>query len=104
MPASQVRATWREVGLVERDFRVERQQPPEIGFAEAAYDWAGGAELAEVLENTQLPAGDFVRWVRQVVDLAGQISAAPGVGDLRLQCQAVVAAMRRDIVELDTDE
>ena len=102
--ASQVRATWREVGLVERDFRVERQQPPEIGFAEAAYDWAGGAELAEVLENTQLPAGDFVRWVRQVVDLAGQISAAPGVGDLRLQCQAVVAAMRRDIVELDTDE
>ena len=56
-----------------------------------------------VLQGTQLSAGDFVRWVRQVVDLAGQIAQAPGVGALTRTCRQLVAAMRRDIVAFDPD-
>ena len=73
-------------------------------FAEAAHDWAAGESLAFVLGRSQLPAGDFVRWVRQVVDLAGQISQAPGSGILAGNCRQVVAAMRRDIVTFDPEE
>ncbi|MGB3954474.1 MAG: DEAD/DEAH box helicase [Brooklawnia sp.] len=101
---SRVRAIWRRLGEVERDNRVDRSPPPDIGFAEAAYEWASGLSLALVLQRTQLPAGDFVRWVRQVVDLAGQIAQAPGVGVLTRTCRQLVAAMRRDIVAFDPDE
>ena len=101
---SRVRTIWRDIGQVERDNRVDRSPAPDIGFAEAAFDWASGLGLAVVLERTPLPAGDFVRWVRQVIDLAGQIAQAPGVGTLSRTCRQLVAAMRRDIVSFDPDE
>lgn len=101
---SKVRAIWRDLGQVERDNRVERSPAPDIGFAEAAFDWAAGRSLAEVLGRTQLPAGDFVRWVRQVVDLAGQIAQAPGAGAVAATCRQLVGAMRRDLVAFDPDE
>ncbi|MDI9627974.1 MAG: DEAD/DEAH box helicase [Acidobacteriota bacterium] len=100
---SRVRAIWRRLGEVERDNKVDRSPPPDIGFAAAAFDWASGLPLAMVLQGTQLSAGDFVRWVRQVVDLAGQIAQAPGVGALARTCRQLVAAMRRDIVAFDPD-
>lgn len=100
---SRVRAIWRRLGEVERENRVDRSPPPDIGFAAAAFDWASGLPLAMVLQGTQLSAGDFVRWVRQVVDLAGQIAQAPGVGALARTCRQLVAAMRRDIVAFDPD-
>ncbi|MDA8439583.1 MAG: DEAD/DEAH box helicase [Propionibacterium sp.] len=99
-----LRDTWRRVGLVERDFRVERAPAPDIGFAEAAYGWASGWTLAGVLEHSGLSAGDFVRWVRQVVDFAGQIADAVGPGDLRRTAREVVVAMRRGVIEYDIDE
>ena len=100
---SRVRAIWRQLGEVERDNRVDRSPPPEIGFAEAAFDWASGLPLAVVLQRTQLSPGDFVRWVRQVVDLAGQVAQAPGVGELTRTCRQLIGAMRRDIVAFDPD-
>ena len=80
---TEVRRIWREVSLVERDARLPRGPEPDIGFSEVAYGWAAGRSLAAVLEDTELTAGDFVRWVRQVVDFAGQIADAAGPGELR---------------------
>ena len=77
---TEVRRVWREVSLVERDARLTRTGEPEIGFAEVAYGWAAGRSLASVLDQTDLTAGDFVRWVRQVVDFAGQVADAAGPG------------------------
>ncbi|WP_328701803.1 DEAD/DEAH box helicase [Aestuariimicrobium ganziense] len=99
-----VRQTWRRVSLVERDFKLDRAPEPDIGFAEAAHAWAGGAGLDVVLYTSGLPAGDFVRWVRQVVDFAGQVADAAGPGDLRRRCRDVISAMRRGVVEFDPDE
>ena len=100
----ELRRTWRQVSLVERDHRLERGPEPDIGFAEAAFDWASGMPLADVLYKCGLPAGDFVRWVRQVIDMAGQVAQAAGPGDLRRTCREVIDAMRRGVVEFDPDE
>ncbi len=100
---SGVRDVWRRVGLVERDQRLDRGDPPDIGFAETAYAWASGQSLADALSIGGLPAGDFVRWVRQVVDFAGQLAVAAGPGELRTTCRQVVAAMRRGVVDEDPD-
>ena len=105
---TEVRRIWREISLVERDARLERGPEPDIGFSEAAYGWAAGRSLAEVLDGSDLTAGDFVRWVRQVADFAGQIADAAGPGELRDTARLLVRSMRRGVVsyapEMDADE
>jgi ATP-dependent RNA helicase HelY len=103
-----VRQIWRDVSLVERDARLPRGPEPDIGFSEVAYGWAAGRSLAAVLDDTDLTAGDFVRWVRQVIDFAGQIADAAGPGELRGISRRLVRTMRRGVVtyapEMDADE
>jgi ATP-dependent RNA helicase HelY len=105
---TEVRRIWHEVSLVERDAKLQRGPEPDIGFGESAYGWAAGRDLAEVLEGSDLTAGDFVRWVRQVADFAGQIADAAGPGDLRNTARLLIRAMRRGVVsyapEMDADE
>ncbi|MDO4784471.1 MAG: DEAD/DEAH box helicase [Propionibacteriaceae bacterium] len=101
---SALRAVWRDVRALERAHRIDNDREPDIGFAEAAWRWASGQELAKVLSASGLPAGDFVRWTRQVIDLAGQLSQAVGPGDLRRTCRAVVASLRRGVIEYDALE
>lgn len=100
---TQVRRIWRDINKVERDARVERSRSPEIGFAELAYRWAAGEGLADLLDDSDMPAGDFVRWVRQVIDLASQLSNAPGAQPIRETCRGVVNSMRRDIVDFGAE-
>jgi ATP-dependent RNA helicase HelY len=94
----QLRRIWREVSLVERDARLDRGPEPDIGFSEAAFGWAAGRPLSVVLADSGLTAGDFVRWVRQVLDFADQIADAAGPGQLRKTARQAVQAMRRGVV------
>jgi ATP-dependent RNA helicase HelY len=104
----EVRRIWHEVSLVERDARLERAPEPDIGFSEAAYGWAAGRTLSAVLHGSDFTAGDFVRWIRQVADFAGQIADAAGPGDLRDTARHLARSMRRGVVsyapEMDADE
>jgi ATP-dependent RNA helicase HelY len=99
-----VRRIWREVSLVERDARLPRGAEPDIGFSEAAHGWAAGRPLAVVLGEGHLTAGDFVRWVRQVLDFAGQVADAAGPGPLRETAREVVRSMRRGVVAYAPNE
>jgi len=104
----EVRRIWHEVSLVERDARLDRAPEPDIGFSEAAYGWTAGRTLSAVLHGSDFTAGDFVRWIRQVADFAGQIADAAGPGDLRDTARFLVHSMRRGVVsyapEMDADE
>ena len=62
-----VRRIWREVSLLERDQRLEHGPQPDLGFAQAAFAWASGAGLGDVLYTSEMTAGDFVRWARMLV-------------------------------------
>ena len=105
-----LRRIWRQVTLTERDHRIESGPEPDIGFSQAAFGWASGRPLGEVLGEAQLTAGDFVRWVRQVIDFAGQMADAAGPGPLRDTARAAVRSMRRGVVayapaeDLDADD
>ena len=90
-----------DVRTIERECGVAPGRPLDAGFAGAAYDWAAGASLSDVLGAYRLPAGDFVRWTRQIIDLAQQVVAA-GASPVATSARGVVAAMRRDIVDLDS--
>ena len=101
---SVLRNLWREVGVVERRHGRERGRDLDIGFASAAWRWASGQDLAKVLRNSPLAPGDFVRWVRQVVDLAAQVAQAAGPGDLRRTARLTIAAMRRGVIAAEMGE
>ena len=59
-----------------------------------------GADLFDVLYLSGLTAGDFVRWARQVLDVAGQVADASGPGQLRDTAREVIARTRRGVVDV----
>ena len=88
LPGGRVQAgaapTWSRCGptstRLEREHKLDFLREPDLGFAWAAYRWAEGAALDEVLAETDLAAGDFVRWIKQLLDLADQVADAAGDG------------------------
>ena len=81
MPTAPLRARWRDLSRTARELRGEYEalgvgslREPDPGFAPLAYEWAGGAALADVLEGAELSAGDFVRTTKQLADLLRQVA------------------------------
>jgi ATP-dependent RNA helicase HelY len=69
--------TWSELDQLEKDNDLSFLREPDLGFAWAAYRWARGVKLESVLEESpDLTPGDFVRSVKQLIDLLDQIAAA----------------------------
>jgi ATP-dependent RNA helicase HelY len=91
-------ALWGDLDQLERDHGLDFLREPDLGFAWAAYRWAEGAALGEVLEETDLAAGDFVRWMKQLLDLTDQVADAAGAGSLRETARLAAGALRRGVV------
>jgi len=91
-------ALWGDLDQVERDHGLDFLREPDLGFAWAAYRWAEGASLGEVLDETDLAAGDFVRWMKQLLDLTDQVADAAGEGELRETARLAGGALRRGVV------
>jgi ATP-dependent RNA helicase HelY len=90
--------TWGHLDALERDHGLQFLREPDLGFAWAAFRWAGGATLDDVLTDTDLAAGDFVRWVKQLLDLTDQIADAAGDTPLRRTARLTAGALRRGVV------
>ena len=91
---------WGQLDELEKENRVSFLREPDLRFAWAAYHWAGGARLEDVLEAAGLTPGDFVRAVKQLIDLLDQIAATPlkGGGDLRDTARGAIDSLRRGVV------
>ncbi|MEP7091600.1 MAG: DEAD/DEAH box helicase, partial [Nocardioidaceae bacterium] len=89
---------WADLDALEREHKLDFLREPDLGFAWAAYRWAEGAALDEVLNETDLAAGDFVRWVKQLLDLTDQVADAAGDSGLRSTARAASSALRRGVV------
>ena len=89
---------WSELDTVERDHRLDQLREPDLGFCWAAWRWAEGAELDDVLEGSELAAGDFVRWMKQLLDLTDQVADAAGAGPLRNTAREAAGRLRRGVV------
>ena len=91
-------STWIGLEQLEREHRLDGLRRPDFGFAWAAWRWASGARLDDVLDESDLAAGDFVRNVKQLVDLTDQVAVAAGPGPLRDTARAALDALRRGVV------
>ena len=90
---------WSALEDVEEANKLPLTAEPELGLVWPMYKWAKGRHLQEVLNGTDLAAGDFVRWVKQVIDLLDQLAKIPGL-DPRLArlCAEAISLIRRGVV------
>ncbi|WP_121251550.1 DEAD/DEAH box helicase [Nocardioides ferulae] len=89
---------WGQLDTLEKDHRLDFLRAPDLGFAWVAYRWAEGDELDDVLLATELAAGDFVRWMKQLLDLAGQVADAAGDAPLRQTARETIRRLKRGVV------
>ena len=86
----------------EEHHKLDQTPPCDLGLVTPIYRWARGMHLAKALEDTDLAAGDFVRWAKQVIDALDQITHIPTITpDLRARCKKAISLIRRGVVALD---
>ncbi|MBU2664500.1 DEAD/DEAH box helicase [Actinoplanes bogorensis] len=95
---------WGDIAADESDHGLTLTREPDPGFVWPMYRWARGEPLAKVLASghnydADMPAGDFVRWARQVLDLLGQLREASAASqDLRDTARQAIAAVNRGVL------
>ena len=89
---------WSQLEDLEAAHRLETIQPLDLGLVAAVHRWAAGRSLEAVLRGSDLTAGDFVRWCKQVIDVLDQLSQAGPNERVRTTASAAVAALRRGVV------
>jgi len=95
---------WGRLDALEEQHRINQaegvgQREPDLGFSWPAYRWASGHSLDAVLSEADMPAGDFVRWCKQLIDVLGQIgNAAPEDSPVRRNARKAVDGLLRGVV------
>jgi superfamily II RNA helicase len=90
-----------ELRSEERRHGLRRTRRPDGGLATSVVSWARGGLLSSVLRDCQVAPGDFVRNVRQLIDLIrqiGQVAPVPGTAE---SATLAVALLRRGVVAAD---
>ncbi|WP_017569640.1 DEAD/DEAH box helicase [Nocardiopsis halotolerans] len=89
---------WGELSEVESRHRVSFLRQPDLGFVWTAHRWAKGDRLDAILRQADMPAGDFVRTAKMLVDMLGQIAAASGDTEVRSTARKAGDLVRRGVV------
>ncbi len=67
---------WSEVDDLEDEHDIDATGPLDEGLVTAVHRWAVGRSLDAVLRGSEIAAGDFVRWCKQVIDVLDQVAGA----------------------------
>ncbi|MBJ7261291.1 MAG: hypothetical protein JHD17_05140 [Acidimicrobiia bacterium] len=83
------------VGKSETATGVPVSRGPDSGFVDIIYKWVNGNDLYEVLANSELAGGDFVRGTKQCIDVLRQCAlVAPNPETQIVAAQAADIAQR----------
>ncbi len=110
MPTKASDAAWRRLMRLWRSIRTEEDargldltREPDPGFAVRAHRWAEGRSLEKVLGEDDAP-GDFVRVVKQLVDLLRQLEEVAPTEGVRTRIREASDGINRGIVAYSSVE
>jgi ATP-dependent RNA helicase HelY len=105
LPTRELKDRWTQVQELARDLVAAEDEAglphtrlPDAGFAAYAYDWAAGRDLERLLSDQELSGGDFVRNVKQLIDLLRQLGDVAPVRATGAACRSAADALFRGVV------
>lgn len=98
-----IESVFERIEISERKNNVFLTKPIDAGFALAAYDWVNRTDLQIILEESDLSPGDFVRWIRQLIDLTNQLVNSGVSPELTAACRELSKKLYYGIV-MDLEE
>jgi ATP-dependent RNA helicase HelY len=87
-----------DLAFLEQQHGLAVHRPPEPSFFAVAYAWVAGESFAEVVAEEDLTGGDFVRAVKQLTDLLGQIATVSPNASTRATARRAADACFRGVV------
>ncbi|MCU1368147.1 MAG: putative ATP-dependent helicase, partial [Ilumatobacteraceae bacterium] len=104
-PNNAVRKRWLQIAALSAELQeIESEdglivhRPPDPTFLAIAYAWAAGEGFAEVVEAEELTGGDFVRTIKQLIDLLRQLAIIAPVAATRRCADQASQALFRGVV------
>ena len=95
--AAEIMNISRQLGDQELSNGLVPHRPPDPGFVALAYAWTAGEGFAEVVED-DISGGDFVRTMKQLIDLLRQIADACDSAELAGAARTAARAAYRDVI------
>ncbi len=96
--ARAIDALWAALAGNEDDAGLPETRQPDPGFTMHAYEWARGDDLSSVLDDDELTGGDFVRHVKQCIDLLRQVGDVASDPSTRRAAREAASACHRGVV------
>ena len=89
---------WEDIDDLCQRHGLDSTSAPNFSICDIVYAWADGAPLAEVLDGNDITGGDFVRVMKRLSDLLGQMSEACAVPRLNMSLDPRIVRRARDEV------
>ena len=96
--AREIDKVWRVLVANEDDAGLPETRQPDPGFTTHVFEWASGDDLASVLDDDELTGGDFVRHVKQCIDLLRQVGDVAPEPETRRAARDAATACHRGVV------
>jgi ATP-dependent RNA helicase HelY len=104
-PSKDLRDRWTEIERITAELNVSEEEAglpetrhPDPGFANLAYGWARGDDLDKLIADEDMSGGDFVRNVKQLVDLLRQLALTAPEVETKRAAGAAADALFRGVV------
>ncbi len=104
-PTSELRRRWTAIEAAHRRLAgaegragLPVTRPLDPGFVGLAHAWAAGDDLEEVLGDEELSGGDFVRTVKQLIDLLRQLGDVAPVAATAAAARSAAERLHRGVV------
>ena len=108
-PSREVRKRWeaieslaRSCAAAEEEAGVPATRAPDPTFVPFAHAWAAGQSFASVIEDEDLSGGDFVRTMKQLIDLLRQLAILAPQEGTRASAQEAADRLFRGVVAAST--
>ena len=108
-PSRDARKRWEAIESLAAELRYAEEEAglpvtraPDPTFVALAHAWAAGQSFASVVEDEDLSGGDFVRTMKQLIDLLRQLALLAPVDETRAAAREAADRLFRGVVAAST--